>query len=378
MRKLAVDKRVSLIIAVAALAASLSAIFIPTPYIWWSAAVMLSIAAAAALTFVKKRCILSINKKQVLLVTSVSVFLYYFIYFISGLYFKYVRSGRTLSLRLFFLAVLPIAVMTVATELIRHRLLAEGGKLMYALTFALGVISDVAIFGGIMGISSQNTFMSVVGMALLPAVTANVLYSYLSPRYGIAPILVYRLTSSLFSYIVPIEPNLSPAITALGLLILPLLILAFTRLLYEKKAQRASERPSKLRFVLPTVAVLACAALAMLISCQFRYGILVIASPSMSGEINKGDAVVYENYESGEADIGDVIVFTKNGNGRRVVHRIVDIIPIDQKNTYVTKGDANDSVDAGYITDSDIIGTVRFKVAYIGYPSIWLRDIFSK
>lgn len=377
MRRLTVDKRVSLIISVAVLAVSLSAIFIKTPYIWWSAAIIFTVAAVITLTFVKKRCILSINKRQVLLITSVSVFLYYFIFFISGLHFEYVSSGRTLSLRLFALAILPIAIAIVTTELVRHRLLSDNGKLTYALTFSIGVLSDIAIFGGVMGINSINTLMDAVGIAFFPAITANILHSYTSKKHGPAPALVYRLTTSLFKYVVPIEPNVSPAITALSLLVLPLLILAFTKLLFEKKKTRATKKPSKLGFILPTIIIIACAALAMLVSCQFRFGILIVGSPSMTGELNKGDAVVYERYDKDELNIGDIIVFTKGGNNRRVIHRIVDIEPINAQNTYITKGDANDDVDSGYVTDSDIIGVIRFKVAYIGYPTIWLHDIFD-
>jgi len=36
----------------------------------------------------------------------------------------------------------------------------------------------------------------------------------------------------------------------------------------------------------------------MLISCQFKYGILVIGSESMTGTINVGDAVIYESYNN--------------------------------------------------------------------------------
>ena len=45
---------------------------------------------------------------------------------------------------------------------------------------------------------------------------------------------------------------------------------------------------------------------------------------------------------------------------------------------YYTKGDANEDPDAGFITSSDIVGTVRFKIPYIGYPTLWLRSLFAK
>jgi signal peptidase len=113
----------------------------------------------------------------------------------------------------------------------------------------------------------------------------------------------------------------------------------------------------------------------MLISCQFRFGAVVIASPSMTGEINKGDTIIYESYEHCEgADVGDVIVFEKNP-GKRVVHRIVEETVVDGELRYITKGDANEDIDAGYVTDAQIVGKVRLKLLYVGYLSLWLYEI---
>ena len=44
---------------------------------------------------------------------------------------------------------------------------------------------------------------------------------------------------------------------------------------------------------------------------------------------------------------------------------------------YYTKGDANAKADDGYRVDSDIEGVLNFNVKYIGYPTLWLRDIFK-
>ena len=49
----------------------------------------------------------------------------------------------------------------------------------------------------------------------------------------------------------------------------------------------------------------------MLISCQFKYGILVIGSGSMTGTINIGDGVIYEQYKNQKIENGDIIIFEK-------------------------------------------------------------------
>ena len=116
--------------------------------------------------------------------------------------------------------------------------------------------------------------------------------------------------------------------------------------------------------------------IAMLISNQFRFGMLVIATESMTGEINKGDVIIFERYEDQKVEIGDVIVFEKDD--LRVVHRIVDVERVNGINRYYTKGDANDSWDAGYVLDANIVGVTNLKVPFVGYPTIWARDLFSQ
>ena len=72
---------------------------------------------------------------------------------------------------------------------------------------------------------------------------------------------------------------------------------------------------------------------------------------------------------------GQIILFEKQD--RVIVHRVVEIVNIDSEIRYYTKGDANEKNDEGFIVKSNIIGLAKFKIPYVGYPSIWIRDIFS-
>jgi signal peptidase len=113
----------------------------------------------------------------------------------------------------------------------------------------------------------------------------------------------------------------------------------------------------------------------MLISNQFQYGMYVIATDSMTGEINKGDAAIYERYDDQTIIEGQVIAYREGKSV--IIHRVDDIQIINGTTRYYTKGDANGDRDTGYRTDGDIVGLVNFKIPYIGYPTIWLRSLFS-
>ena len=54
---------------------------------------------------------------------------------------------------------------------------------------------------------------------------------------------------------------------------------------------------------------------------------------------------------------------------------VVAIERIGNETRYYTKGDANDDWDVGYRTDQDIVGLTDIKLAYVGYPTLWLRDL---
>ena len=115
---------------------------------------------------------------------------------------------------------------------------------------------------------------------------------------------------------------------------------------------------------------------AMLISCQFKYGILVVASESMTGTINKGDIILYERYgEDDKIETGDIIVFLYEDT--KIVHRIEDQRLMGEEMRYYTKGDANIQKDDGYRKREDIIGKVKFRIPYIGYLTLWINNLIE-
>ena len=114
---------------------------------------------------------------------------------------------------------------------------------------------------------------------------------------------------------------------------------------------------------------------AMLISCQFRFGAMVVATESMTGEINKGDMIIYERYDAQPIKEGQVIVFEQFEN--KIIHRVIKIENIGGETRYYTKGDANKDQDDGYRTEADIVGLTDVKVSYIGYPTLWLRELLK-
>lgn len=338
-------------------------------------AILLLPAAAISLLCLKKRSILSIHKKIVLLIMSVMGLLYISLYYLTGIGYGLYYAAVRLSLSSFFKYILPITLIIIASEIIRRILLSQESKAISAASYFICVFSEILIDSSLRSVHTFNQLIDLLGYTVFPAVTANVLYHYLSQRYGAAPNISYRLITSLFPYIIPYTPKLSAALYAFARLTAPLLILGFIVFLYGNKKKYALKKRSKWPVVLGSFTAILMISFVMLISCQFKYGLIVIATESMTDEINKGDAIIYTAYKNQPIEKGQILVFEKNKV--KVIHRVVDIQNINGVTRYYTKGDANQESDPGYITEAEIIGLTDMKIPYIGMPTIWMHQLYS-
>ena len=369
------DKKVLYIISLSSLAVLLLAFLLPGSSGRLVAALLLLPLAAVCFVFIKKRPVLSMHRRTVLLLMAVCGLLYVMIYFMTGLHFGFYRSGYGLKAKIIFRFVLPIAAIILTTEVIRFVLCAYRSRVADVAAYLICVLAEVLTCASLREITTFAKFMDVVAMTLLPALLYNLLYHYITRRYGMLPNIAYRVITTLVIYLVPYAPSLANSLVAFANLFIPLLIYLFIDSLYERKRRYALSKKSKLAIPITVLAVAAMTITIMVISNQFAVGAHVIATGSMTGEINKGDIAIHERYDDQTIIEGQVIAFEKDG--RVVIHRVVDIQIINGQTRYYTKGDANEDMDAGFIYDSNIIGLVNFKLPYLGYPTLWLRSLFS-
>ena len=99
----------------------------------------------------------------------------------------------------------------------------------------------------------------------------------------------------------------------------------------------------------------------------FGKSMLVIATPSMSGSIEAGDAIIIEKSDSYR--VGDVITYFPAAETTSVTHRIVRI----EGDRYYAKGDANESEDPDPIFITQIAGKTVKVIPKIGIVIEWLR-----
>ena len=332
----------------------------------------------------KKKEILSIYKKQVTLLMILFAGVYVGAFYLMGLYFGFVKSKVLFSLWTIGRFILPLSVIIISSELIRHKFLSQKEKveiygkqvnISIVLTYIAMVLLDLVIYTGVYDLSNIDDFLKALGFVLFASMSCNVLYNYISIRFGSRGIIVYRLITVLYVYFIPITPNVYLFFRTFLRMIYPYFIYVILEWSFARSSFATAYRDKKRSFIETTAVLVVVTAIVALVSCQFTFGVLVVGSRSMSGTINKGDLVVYETYKDQRIAVGDVLVFEKEGV--KTIHRVVEIQDYNGLIRYFTKGDANSKNDDGYVTEDSIYGIVKLKLKYVGYPTLWVRSLFE-
>lgn len=324
----------------------------------------------------KKRQMISVSSKQVIILMIGFALIYLALFYILGIHFGFYSSSVKFSLWSIIRYIIPLTIIVISSEIIRFILLSQKVKSKGIITFIIMVLVDIIIYSGVYNIGELDDFLALLGFITFASISCNLLYNYISVRFGYKPIIAYRLLTILYMYFIPIVPDIYIFFRSIARMIYPYIIYIVLEYTYSKGNTVSSYNESKKRILSTTILVIIITLLAMLISCKFHYGILVVGSGSMTGTINKGDAVVFESAKNIKIHEGDVIIFKKDK--LQIVHRVVDIKLVNGEYRYYTKGDANQKMDDEYVTKNNIIGVSRLKIKYIGYPTIWLKDMFDK
>ncbi len=97
-----------------------------------------------------------------------------------------------------------------------------------------------------------------------------------------------------------------------------------------------------------------------------------IISGSMEPEYPVGSLVYVKPAEPEEVKEGDPIAFVLNEELVVAIHRVVSVD--EQKSSFITKGDANEAVDAAPVHFNNLIGKPVFCIPMLGYVSDYITN----
>ena len=100
----------------------------------------------------------------------------------------------------------------------------------------------------------------------------------------------------------------------------------------------------------------------------------VVLSGSMAPALPAGSVSFVEPVDPQSLGIGDVLVFQlPRDPSQQVSHRIVEIRGQGEAREFHTKGDANNAPDDYWVPASNVQGTVRWAIPYLGYVVPYVR-----
>lgn len=278
-------------------------------------------------------------------------------------------------------SVIVLVFLTVVTrELIRYLVInARTNKkwqsiLLQTLLIIMCILVDLAIAPKIYTFTSFTLVYEFLAMFLIPSAAKNILLNYLSIIGGYPITFVYVLIMDLYIYFLSVRPELNMLLEAVILLVFPYVVYNYVKELNNRRTVTKKREKKKENKIVTAISTIIFVILVCLVSREFKYSMIGIGSESMTGTINKGDAIIYKRYEKDEDVKNKVIVFKRNNV--MIVHRVIKVYTLDGEYVYQTKGDANESADNWLVEQSDVLGIVEKRVPFIAWPSVILGEIF--
>lgn len=278
-------------------------------------------------------------------------------------------------------SVIVLVFLTVVTrELIRYLVInARTNKkwqsiLLQTLLIIMCILVDLAIAPKIYTFTSFTLVYEFLAMFLIPSAAKNILLNYLSIIGGYPITFVYVLIMDLYIYFLSVKPELNMLLEAVILLVFPYVVYNYVKELNNRRTVTKKREKKKENKIVTAISTIIFVILVCLVSREFKYSMIGIGSESMTGTINKGDAIIYKRYEKDEDVKNKVIVFKRNNV--MIVHRVIKVYTLDGEYVYQTKGDANESADNWLVEQSDVLGIVEKRVPFIAWASVILGEIF--
>ncbi len=315
--------------------------------------------------------------KEIILDIALLLFVFFILYYLLGILIgftmtNYYNIGSLINF------IIPIILYVILREIFRYMIMCktEGNMLVTIFSVAVFIVLDITSLVYFVDFSNNIQTFKFISLSVIPAISSNIVFSYITRLTGYKPVIFYALIIELFNFLLPIVPNPSEYLTSIINFLLPIVLGYRVYLFFKKDFDEAVQREyNKKHFLSLLLPALITGIFVYFTSGYFHYNALAIASGSMTPNINKGDVVIIEKIDNNFTSLkkGKVIAFKKDN--RIIVHRLVNIIKDKDTYYFYTKGDANKDIDNFVIEGDMIIGVVKQQIPCVGWPAILLSGL---
>ena len=304
--------------------------------------------------------------------TSISVFLYFVAIYGIGIVTGFLTNSYNLKITGIINNVFPVLVMILCGEIFRYVFIRSNRdkKFFIIVVTTLLAVLEINLQVRYDSFSTIEQIFKFSSMTILPVVMKNIMCSYFAYKNDYRSSLIYSLIMDTYLFYMPLIPDLGDYLTSIGSLLLPFIIFINSIKISDNIKYRDIPKPKKLVSIsdLPFAAVIII--IIMMIVGIGPLKIIGIETPSMTPNINVGDAVVIDkNANKDKLKEKDIIAY-KNADGVLVIHRIINV---NSDGTFITKGDYNNTSDPLYVNKKQVVGKVMLKIPYIAYPAVVFR-----
>ncbi len=306
-----------------------------------------------------------LNKKEVNFTLNISI-IFLILYLATGFIFGFNKSPYNHTLIYIFKSLWKIILPIVGMEIMRYKLIKsnKNNSFIIALVTIIIIISEIN-FKALL-LAHNIIFFHYLVSIIIPTIAQNILFTYLSLKTHYNVPIIIRIFNEVPKFFLPFIPYSNWFIEGAFAIIKVLIIYyLFKYFIFNKKT---IHRFSNFSIVYP-LTIISSILLVLFMLGIFNYQPIAILSNSMNPLFGRGDVVIYKNKKN--ILPGDIIVFKYES--QIIIHRVISI-----NEYYITKGDANESVDYIKVKKEDIKGVYQFHIKYLGYPSIWLNEFFTE
>lgn len=313
--------------------------------------------------------------RQTLKTVMICLLFYFILIYVGGLFTGFAKTIYSFGFTNLIYNIIPTLIYIVLMEFIRSIYInrSNNNKIIIVLSCIVFIIYDSFSKFYLYNLSVSDDLYEYIGLVILVSIARNIFLSILCSKSNVINCIIYRIITELYIFVVPIVPNFGPYINSVLEITLPLIIGLI--LMSPSKRILPSPNMTKRGRISSIVVVSILLLIILLNSGLIKYQMFVIGSNSMNPYIYRGDVIIARRTNSKEIKQikkGEILVFRYDK--KIVSHRVYKIIIRNNKLYFRTKGDNNDQVDDNLAKESDVIGTVSFRIKYIGLPSIWLRE----
>lgn len=308
--------------------------------------------------------------------------LYVIVYFFLGLLFGFTKSPYSHEIITLLKNIWRIIIPVIALEYIRSFTICNNSNNKFIIvTFTLLVfVIELNLNTFIKNVNISEDAFKYISQTVIPLFATQMLCTYLCLKGSYKLSLPYRIILNAITIFSPVFPDIDWFASGIIGVLFPAIIFLLYKYDYQKKNRRISRRDLKKQnpiVYVPIFIVLIIFGAFML--GLFKYEPIAIVSNSMDPVFNRGDVVVLRKVNKtnlNKLKKYDIIIYSIDK--QLVAHRIINKKEEKEELYFKTKGDANISPDLKWVKEDQIVGKYEFHIKYVGYPSVWLNDLFKK